>query len=84
MLERLKTTLDKRLRDEQAGLRQDPSCTGHVATMRIIIEQSLEWQAPLYAVFADFQKTFDSVDRDVIWRLMHHNGFPLKFITISQ
>ena len=84
MLERLKTTLDKRLRDEQAGFRQDRSCTDHVATMRIIIEQSLEWQAPLYAVFVDFQKAFDSVDRDVVWRLMHHYGFSPKFITIIQ
>ena len=52
--------------------------------MRIIIEQSLEWQAPLYAVFVDFQKAFDSVNRDVIWRLMHHYGFPPKFIAIIQ
>ena len=84
MLERLKTTLDKRLHDEQAGFRQDRSCADHSATMRIITEQSLEWQAPLYAVLVDFQKTFDSVDRDVIWRLMHHYGFPPKFITIIQ
>ena len=66
MLERLKTALDKRLRVEQAGFRQDCSCTDHIATMRIIIEQSLEWQTPLYTVFVDFQKAFDSVDRDVI------------------
>ena len=52
--------------------------------MRIIIEQSLEWRAPLYTVFVDFQKAFDSVDRDVIWRLMHHYGFPPKFVTIIR
>ena len=84
MLERLKTILDKQFRDEQVGFRQDCSCTDHIATMRIIIEQSLEWQAPLHAVFVDFQKAFDSVDRDVIWRLMHHYGFRPKFITIIQ
>ena len=58
ILERLKTTLDKTLRDEQAGFRQDRSCTDHIATMRIIIEQSVEWQSPLYSVFVDFQKAF--------------------------
>ena len=84
MLERLKTALDKRLRVEQAGFRQDRSCTDHIATMRIIIEQSLEWQTPLYTVFVDFQKAFDSVDRDVIWRLMYHYGFPPKFVAIIQ
>ena len=84
ILERLKTALDKTLREEQAGFRQDRSCTDHIATMRIIIEQSLEWQTPLYTVFVDFQKAFDSVDRDVIWSLMHHYGFPPKFVTIIQ
>ena len=48
----------------------------------IIIEQCLEWQTPLYSVSIDFQKAFDSVDRDVIWRLMNHYGFPPKFVTI--
>ena len=84
ILERLKTALDKTLRDEQAGFRKDRSCTDHIATLRIIIEQSLEWQTPLYTVFVDFQKAFDSVDRDVIWRLMYHYGLPPKFVTIIQ
>ena len=52
--------------------------------MPIIIEQSLEWQTPLYTVFVDFQKAFDSVDRDVIWRLMYHYSFPPKFVAIIQ
>ena len=84
ILERLKTALDKALREEQAGFRKDRSCTDQIATMRIIIEQSLEWQSPLYSVFIDFQKAFDSVDREVIWKLMHHYGFPPKFVTIIQ
>ena len=42
------------------------------------------WQTPLYAVLVDFQKAFDSVDRDVIWRLMHHYGFSPKFVNIIQ
>ncbi|RUS88821.1 hypothetical protein EGW08_003451 [Elysia chlorotica] len=84
MLERLKTALDKKLREEQAGFRQERSCTDQIATLRIIIEQSLEWQSPLYTVFVDFQKAFDSVDRETIWKLMHYYGIPTKFITIIQ
>ena len=52
--------------------------------MRIIIKQSLEWQSPLYSVFVDFQKAFDNIDRETIWKLMQHYGFPSKFITIIQ
>jgi hypothetical protein len=86
VLERLAAALDKTLRDEQAGFRADRACRDHVATMRIIIEQSLEWQTPppLYSVFVDFQKAFDSVNRDVTWKLMHHYGFPPKLITIIK
>nr|KAG5698609.1 hypothetical protein BaRGS_027120 [Batillaria attramentaria] len=84
ILERLKTALDKTLREEQAGFRNDRSCTDHIATMRIIIEQSLEWQTPLYSTFVDFQTAFDSVDREVIWKLMSHYGFPPKFVNIIR
>ncbi|XP_059159472.1 uncharacterized protein LOC131943390 [Physella acuta] len=84
ILERLRDALDKKLRQEQAGFRQDRSCTDHIATLRIIIEQSLEWQSPLYMNFVDFEKAFDSVNRDVIWKLMSHYGIPNKCISITQ
>lgn len=41
LLERMKTAVDGRLRDEQAGFRSDRSCTVHIATLRIILEQSI-------------------------------------------
>nr|KAG5686938.1 hypothetical protein BaRGS_018927 [Batillaria attramentaria] len=47
ILERLKTALDKTLREKQAGFRNDRSCTDHIATMRIIIEQSLMANPPV-------------------------------------
>jgi len=84
IFERLKDALDKQLRCNQAGFRKDRSCTNHIATSRIIIEQSKEWQTPLYLNFIDFEKAFDSVDRNVIWQLMHHYGIPPKFIKLIQ
>jgi hypothetical protein len=61
ILERLKTSLDKTFRDEQAGFQADWSCTAYIATMPIIIDQSLQWQIFLYSVFLYFQRAFDSV-----------------------
>ena len=65
-LERMKTAVDSKLRDHQAGFRQDRSCTDHIATLRIIIEQSLEWNSALYVNFIDFEKAFDSVGRETL------------------
>ena len=42
---------------------KNKSSTNHIATLRIIIEQSTEWQSPLYINFIDFEKVFDSIDR---------------------
>ena len=80
----MKGALDEKLREEQDGYRKNKSCIDHTATMRINIEQSIEWQSPLYINFIDFEKAFDSVDRDMIWMLMHHYGIPAKFVTLIQ
>ena len=76
----MKAALDSLLRDEQAGFRQERSCTDQIATLRIIIEQSLEWKTGLYLVFVDFEKAFDSVDREVIWQILWHYGVPEKIV----
>ncbi len=48
ILERMKVVLDSRLREEQAGFRQHRSCSDQIITLRIIIEQSIEWNSALY------------------------------------
>jgi hypothetical protein len=48
ILERIKDMLDRGLRKEQAGFRRNRSCIDQINTLRVIIEQSLEFQSPLY------------------------------------
>ena len=55
ILERIKIALDAKLREEQAGFRAGRSCTDQIATMPIIVEQSIEWQSSLYINFIDFE-----------------------------
>ena len=69
ILERIKTALDEKLREEQAGFRVGRSCTDQIATLRIIVEQSIERQSSLYINFIDFETAFDSISRDVLRRL---------------
>ena len=84
LLDRMKGTLDEKLREEQAGFWKNKSCTDHIATLRIIIELSIEWQSHLYINFIDLEKAVDSVDGDVIWMLVHHYRIPAKFVTLIQ
>ena len=84
ILERLKTAIDSKLRDEQAGFRSNRSCTDQIATLRIIVEQSLEWNSPLYINFVDYEKAFDSLDRETLWNLLRHYGIPEKLVTLIK
>ena len=56
--------------DEQAGFRKERSCFDQIASLRIIVEQTLEWNTGLYLVFVDFEKAFDSLDRELLWMVL--------------
>ncbi|VDO51636.1 unnamed protein product [Schistosoma margrebowiei] len=84
MLNRMKDCVDAQLRDQQAGFRKDRSCTDQIATLRIIVEQSIEWNSSLYINFIHYKKSFDSVDRKTLWKLLRHYGVPHKIVNIIQ
>ncbi|VDP18325.1 unnamed protein product [Schistosoma margrebowiei] len=60
------------------------SCIGQIATLRIIVEQSVEWNSSLYINFIDYEKAFDSVDRRTFWKLLRHYGVPEKIVNIIR
>ena len=80
----MKDAVDSLLRDEQAGFRTRRSCIDQITTLRIIIEQSLEWNSSLYIEFVDYEKAFDSIDRPTLWNLMRHYGIPDKITNIIK
>ncbi|XP_043063167.1 uncharacterized protein LOC122319632 [Drosophila yakuba] len=76
--------IEPSIRDEQAGFRPHRSCVDHANTLRIITEQAVEWRAPLYVLFIDFKKAFDSVERAAIWRALASKGVPANLIAIIK
>ena len=84
ILERIKDAVDPQLRDQQAGFRKNRSCIDQIATLRIIIEQSLEWNSSVYINFVDYEKAFDSVNRDTLWKLLRHYGIPIKLVNLIK
>ena len=84
ILERMKNEVDILLRKNQAGFRKNRSCTDQTATLRIIIEQSMEFNSPLYLNFIDYSKAFDSIDRKMLWKIMAHYGVPDKLINLIR
>ena len=42
----------------------------------------MEFDSSLYINFVDYEKAFDSLDRDTLWKLLRHYGIPEKIITL--
>ena len=73
ILERLQKRADER--QNQADFRNGRSCSDQIATLRIIVEQSIEWKTPVYVNFIDFEK---------LWKLMAHYGIPPKYSNLIK
>ena len=72
ILNRMKVAVDEGLRDEKAGFRKHRFCIDQFATLRSIVEQTIEWSSLLYLLFVDFKKIF------------RHYGIPNKIINMLK
>ena len=52
--------------------------------LRNIIEQTVKWNAILYICFIDYEKAFDSVHRETLWRIMGSYSILPKLVRIVQ
>ena len=84
ILQRISEALDQILRQEQAGFRKGRSCVDHIFTLRQILEQTHEWNSPLYIAFIDFEKAFDSLHRESLWKILRSYGIPQKLVNVIQ
>ena len=84
IIQRISQAVDQQLRNEQAGFRKGRSCTDQIFTPRNIIEQCTEWQRQLYISFIDFEKAFDSIHRDSLWRILRANRIPEQLANIIK
>ncbi|XP_052238523.1 uncharacterized protein LOC127849810 [Dreissena polymorpha] len=49
-----------------------------------ILEQSHEWNRSLYVVFVYFEKAFDRLHRDSLWKILRHYGIPQKLVNVIR
>jgi len=39
---------------------------------------------PLYINFVDYEKAFDSINRDTLWKLLRHYDIPNKLVSLNK
>lgn len=70
--------------DLQAGFRPNRSCQGMHSILRNIIDDSEKRSKPLYTMFTDIAKAFDTLPFNAIWLQLRRIGCPKNFITLLQ
>lgn len=72
------------LNESQCGFRPERSTIDMIFSLRQVQEKCIEQYKELYIVFVDFRKAFDSVDRQMLWKVLRVFGCPDRFINIIR
>ena len=68
--------------ETQCGFSGNQSLVDMISCLRQLQEKCIEQDRPLYVVFVDFSKAFDTVGRTGLWQLLRKYGCPEKFTTM--
>jgi exonuclease III len=72
------------LPEEQSGFRAHRSVLDSQHTARRLLETAKSCNVRLYMAFVDISKAYDTVDRDLLWCVLHRIGVPRKMVGVIK
>ena len=79
-----KNIVDRVCPESQCGFRRERGTVDMVFVARQLQEKCREQNRNMCMAFIDLTKAFDTVDRDLLWRVMRRFGCPRKFVAIVR
>ena len=73
---RLQQYMNHELPDVQADFRKGRGTRDQIANIRWIIKKAREFQKNIHFCFIDYDKAFDSVDHNKLWKILKEMGIP--------
>ena len=58
------------------------STKDRILALRVLPERLRDFRIGLWAAYVDLRKAFDSVNRDVLWKILALRGIPLKLVNL--
>ena len=80
ILNRIRPVLDSHLRTNQNGFRVGRTTVGHILALRRLIEGNKANQLPAIITFIDFRKTFDTIHRGKMLKILRAYGIPEQLV----
>lgn len=84
IIDRIGEGVDGKLKKERTNYRKGRGTTDQVFILQNIIEQVNEWQVTLYLNFVEFEKVFDSIHRESLWKIMKKYGVSDKTVKMIK
>jgi len=84
LLSRLIPYANKIIGDHQCGFRRNKSTIDHIFCIRQIIEKKWEYNEEVHQLFIDFKKAYDSVRREVLYKVLNVFGIPRKLVSLVK
>ena len=73
---RLQQCVNSELSDVQAGFRKGRGTRDQIANICWIMEKAGEFKKNIYFCFIDYDKAFDCVDHNKLWKILKEMGIP--------
>ena len=70
--------------ESQSGFRSGRGTNDMIFLARQVREKCIEQRVPLYQVFVDLTKAFDTVNRDALWTILGKVGCPPVFVNLLK
>jgi len=84
LLSRLTPYAKEIIGDHQCGFRRNRSTIDHIFCIRQIIEKKWEYNEEVHQLFVDFKKAYDSVRREVLYKILIEFGIPKKLVRLIK
>ena len=81
---RLSLFLMPRQSHDQAAYRKGYCTEHHLLTLTLVLEASREWNIPLWLCAVDFEKAFDTIEHDELWKTLLNQGVPSNYIDLLK
>jgi len=81
---KIKPYIGKVMGDYQNGFRDGRSVIDNIFALKIINERLWEYSQSVQYLFIDFQKAYDSILRDMLWKCMKEFKMPTKLINMCK
>ena len=76
--------MKKIIGDHQCGFRRNRSPIDHIFCIRQMLGKKFECNVEVHQLFIDFKKAYDSVRREVLYKIILEFGIPSKLVSLIK